>query len=136
MIITYGRPLPLEPADDFLYALESEVEVGMARFGRSTFLPPEGFDYIEDGFDFSIYSPPEMPQHEHATWAILRDVVIGVGTTVIGEHRAREVAFLIEIGVSHIFVGYGHFVAERKLDKPTNIPHPSMKVTARNSPHI
>lgn len=83
------------------------------RYGPSSLLPETGYDVVAHGFDFSVYSPTEIKDNEHATWAILRDVVDGVGMTVVGEGRAKEVAFMIENGPSDIFIGYGHFVARR-----------------------
>ena len=113
LIITYGRPLNVVEADEFLEDVEIDVNMAIQVYGPHALLPPNGFDHIDNGFEFSVYSPSELPREDHITRQILRDVVDGVADTVVGERRDREVAFIVEEGPHGVFAGYGHFVAVR-----------------------
>lgn len=85
----------------------------IARYGAKSPIPSKGFDRNMDGFAFSVYSPPELESPLHVTLQILKDAIDGVGGIVVGDHRLKEVFFVIETGPDHVFRGYGHFVAKR-----------------------
>ena len=113
LVVNYGRPLVSESAASFLDGVETEVLQANTRFGPSAPIPIHGFDHDKDGFEFSTYSPPELPREDHMTWAILGDVLKGVVTIVVREGRQREVVFKVEYSPFGLFMGYGHFISKR-----------------------
>lgn len=105
--------MPIVAASRFLLRVILEIKGRTARYGTESRIPDDGFDHDLNGFEFSVYSPPEVPRQLHITWDILGHVIDGVSTVVVGSGASREITFVVKTGPDNIFRGYGHFVALR-----------------------
>lgn len=107
LIITFGGPLRFELVGVFLDEMEVQVIADIGRYGGESLIPRGGYDRIKYQFDFSVYSPQDLPSQRGVTREILRDAIEGVGNLVVQDRRYNEVFFTIEAGSGHVFRGYG-----------------------------
>lgn len=78
-------------------------------------IPEDGFDNLVGGFDFSIYSPTDVPIEQRISWGTLALVLEEVTVLILQRHYERELKFEINQGLSQTLIGYGHLVSQRNL---------------------